>query len=256
MPGRCTVILTLAVALAGCRRQTGPDANYQKASQLFQQLYATQLDDAYGDPKIDEVVALLKQVDPRSVDAEPASLMLGSIERGRAALAKERADREKLAAAAAAAATSAVSAIDTSRIIAASSPPEDAGPPRDPFGEGALIADINRATGGCLDPGEPFQEQNTKLSGTIYRLARSSSVCADKMPGFVGQAVLVIDGRIYRRIADPNPPRPPAPPPDAGPPRPAPAAQATAPDAGAPAVQYYYPGQPVPGYVPPDAGQQ
>ncbi len=200
MPWRCAVIVILAVALAGCRRHTGPDANYQKASQLFQQLYATELDDAYGDPKIDEVVALLKQVAPRSIDAERASQMLGSIERGRAALAKERAEREKLTAAASA--TSAVNAIDPSKVIA-SSAPEDAGPPRDPFGEGASIAEIN-----------------------------------------------------HRRIADPSPPQPPAPPPDAGPPRPAPAAQATAPDAGAPVVQYYYPGQPRPGYVPPDAGQE
>lgn len=252
MPGRCALILTLAVAIAGCR-QKGPDANYQKASQLFQQLYATELDDAYGDPKMDEVVALLKQVDPHSIDTEPASQMLGSIERGRVALAKERAEREKLTAAATT--TSPVSAIDPSQVIAASTP--DAGPPPDPFGAGASIAEINRTTGGCLDPGEPFTEQTTNATGTIYRLARASSVCADKLPGFVGQAVLVVDGRIYRRIVDPNPPQPPRPPPDAGPPPGAPAARAVAAsDAGAPAVQYYYPGQPVPGYVPPDAGPQ
>src|SRR4051794_37713247 len=61
---RAALCLTAALALAGCRRAPGPpDANYQQASQLYQQLYASQLDDAYGDPQMDQVESLLKKVD-------------------------------------------------------------------------------------------------------------------------------------------------------------------------------------------------
>jgi hypothetical protein len=43
---RRAAICLLLLALAGCRRTTGPDDNYQQASALYQQLYATELDDA------------------------------------------------------------------------------------------------------------------------------------------------------------------------------------------------------------------
>jgi hypothetical protein len=84
--------------------------------------------------------------------------------------------------------------------------------------------------------------------------------CADKLPGYVGQAVLVVNGQVYRRIPDPNPPGT-APPvaatPDAGT---APAARPPAPapvqDAGAPEPQFYYPGQPQPGATPPPPAEE
>lgn len=232
--------LGLALVLAQCRRATGPDANYAKASQMYQRLYATQLDEAYGDPQMDDVVRLLGKVDPRSVDAESAKALLGTIERGRQALAKERAAREQMAAAAAAS-TKVAAGIDPERVLAASAP--DAGPPVDPFGAGASIAEINSATGGCLGAGEPFQEEKTGTSGTVYRLVESPG-CMEQMPGFVGQAVLAVDGRIYRRVpgfARPSelPPR------DAGAPV-ARAPAAAAPDAGAGEYRVYYPGQPIP----------
>jgi hypothetical protein len=206
---RATLGLFL-IFLSGCHRQTGPDANYEQGSRIYQQLYAQELDDAYGDPRMDQVAALLAKVDPRSVDAEAAKRMLASIDTGRAALQKQRADREKMAAAAAASFKSATSSIDPQQILAAVTP--DAGS-ADPFGSGAAIADVNATTGGCLIEGEPFREQGTGMSGTVYRLAKSQQ-CQDKLPGFAGQIVLVTDGHIYRRTADPTPA--PAAVPDAG----------------------------------------
>ena len=239
----CLLCLSLA---AGCRK--GPDANYEKAAQLYQQLYATDLDDAYGDPRMDEVVALLRKVDGRSIDAERAQTMLGTIERGRAALAKQRAEREKMAAAAAASAATSGPQIDPVKILAESAP--KAGSIRDPYGPGASVAEINTATGGCLVPNEPFQEQGSGMQGTVYRLARSPG-CIERLPGFDGQALLVMNDKVYRRMADfppaqatvsdaGPPPGPPAPAPRAPPPPPAEV------DAG---VAYYYPGQPRPGAV-------
>jgi hypothetical protein len=249
------------VAAAGCRRSTGPDENYQKASSLYQQLYLAEFDDAYGDSRMDEVVALLKKVDGRSVDAPAAQTMLGAIQHGREALAKARAEGAKRDnTAAAVAAPSAGASIDPSEVLAAGASPEDAGV-QDPYGPGASVAELNTQSGGCLVDNEPFNEQVTGVTGTVYRVA-PSDVCKGKLPGMVGQAVLVTGGKIYRRVADPRPPPPAAPPaasPDAGPAaaaaRPRPAAAA---DAGEPQYQMYIPGAPRPGSPPspPPEGQQ
>src|SRR4051812_12462771 len=134
---------------------------------------------------MDEAVALLKKVDSSSDDAEPAQAMLGSIQRGREALAKQRAEREKLAQAAQAAAPAPVTHIDVDRIIAESTP--DAGPPPDAFGTGAQVSEINASSGGCLTDYEPFNETGTGTSGTVYRVAPGPG-CAAKLPGYVGQA--------------------------------------------------------------------
>lgn len=245
-------LLCALLVTAACHRQTGPDAHYQNASKAFQSLYASQLDDAYGDAKMDPIVAELKQVDPRSVDAQPAAALLDNIERGRAALAKERAERQKLAAVPQAIQAPAAS-IDPARVLAAAEP--DAGAPADPYGAGADVSAINAQTGGCISSFEPFNEQGTGVAGTVYRVV-DSDTCKGKLPGFVGQAVLVVNGKIYRRIADPNPPPPPKPPAprDAGPaqgnaaPPPRPAGV----DAGEPQYQMYLPGMP----QPPAQGQQ
>jgi hypothetical protein len=254
--GRAAFLLFAILAASGCRR-AGPDANFQKALGLYQQLYATQLDDAYGDPQMDEVVALLKKVDSRSLDAQPATTLLGTIERGREALAADRARREKMAAAAGATVTTPSGNIDPVAFLAANQ--HDAGPAQDPYGPGATVSEINAATGGCLSGYEPFTEKGTSTSGIVYRVVPTSA-CADKLPGYVGQAVLVINGRVYRRIPDPNP-QAMAPTalatPDAGPATAArPPAAAPVPDAGAPEPQYYYPGQPRLGATPPPPTDQ
>jgi hypothetical protein len=218
---RHAAICLLILAPGACRR-AGPDANYQEAAAIYQQLYATQLDDAYGDPRMEQVVALLRKVDARSLDAESAERMLGMIERGREELAKQRADREKMAAAAAQSVSSGTVNIDTSKLFGDAAP--DAGPPQDPFGPGASVVELNTQSGGCLQDNEPFNEQGTGVTGTVYRVAPSEA-CKGKMPGLVGQIVLVVNGKIHRRMADPRPPAPPpaapakrSPPPAAPPP--------------------------------------
>ena len=247
-------IAILCLALSACRRApSGPDPNYEQASKLYQQLYVSQLDDAYGDPQMDKVVSLLKKVDGSSADADAAQAMLHAIEAGRERLAKERADREKMAAAAAASATSPQVNIDPSAFLAASAAAIDAGAPQDPYGSGALVSDINAQSGGCLTDYEPFNEQGTGVSGTVYRVVPTSN-CAGKLPGFVGQAVLVVGGRVYRRIQDPNPPKAEAPAarPDAGQPQQQARARPPSGDAGAPSEFYIV----VPGGPQPDQQQQ
>ena len=204
---RLTLVLLSALALAGCRRGAGkPDPRYEKARGLYQKLYAVELDDAYGDPKMDEVVALLKQVEPDSADTGAAQSMLEGIQHGREAFAAQKEKREKVSAALAAPAP--FPTINPDQVLAASAGP-DAGPAPDAFGPGAAIADINRSTGGCLVAGEPFTERGTNKAGTVYRLS-SAPQCSQALPGFVHQVVLVVDGALYRRLdASLVPPQPP-----------------------------------------------
>jgi hypothetical protein len=249
----CTAGLALLLAIS-CRKVPGPpDPSFEEASRLYQQLYVAKLDDAYGDPQMDTVVGLLERVDHNSVDAPAAETLMGTIKRGREEFAKGRAEREKMQKAA----QEVVSApnIDPTRVLGLNQ--VDAGAPPDPFGPGASISEINAASGGCLMAGEAFRENVTNRSGVVYRLS-SSSACTQRLAGFVGQIVLVTDGRIYRRVPESEArqvsgPDAGAPPADAGTATPArdagtpgrPAAAAGAPDAGT--EQYLYiPGAPLP----------
>jgi hypothetical protein len=193
-----------AALVVACARYSGPpDANFAKARDLYSQLYAAELDEAYGDARMDEVVALLGKVHRRSVDAPSAQALLRVIEKGREELAKANAEREKLRQAAAAEVAATRSNIDPTRVLEH----PDAGPEQDPFGPGASIAEINRDTGGCLVSGEEFKENGTNRAGKVYRLV-SNSACKQKLPGFVGQIVMVTDGKIYRRISESEVPHP------------------------------------------------
>jgi hypothetical protein len=239
-------VAACALALAACARYSGPaDANFAKARDLYQQLYASDLDEAYGDPQMDQVESLLENVNKRSVDAPSAMALLHAIEHGREELAKVHAEREKLRKAAAEV-VARPSNIDPSRVLEQA----DAGPPQDPYGPAASVAQINKDTGGCLVAGEAFHEGGTNRSGMLYRLA-PNPVCRDRLPGFVGQAVMVSEGKIYRRILDSQVPRPQpaAGAPDGGVGGRAPtasrAAAATA-DAGAQEYMLVVPGGPLP----------
>ena len=176
---------------------------------LYQQLYATQLDEAYGDPRMDEVVSLLQGVSRRSVDAPSAIALLHAIDNGRTELAKIHAEREKLSQAAAEVVAQRTN-IDPAHVLEE----PDAGPIQDPYGPGASISQINKDTGGCLVSAEPFHETGTNKTGTLYRLA-SNPACKDRLPGFVGQVVMMSEGRMYRRVPESQVPRPAATP-DAG----------------------------------------
>ena len=194
--------LLVAAGLPACKRKTGPSEHYDRGAAIHQRLYVTLLDDAYLDPRMEEAVKELKQVESSSISLPLAVELLGQIEKGRAeakaaadARAKSQAEMQR---------GLAPSSLDPSKFVSAPPPPKLAAPdagtaPLDPYGPGALIADINKETGGCLVSGGPFKEEGGKVSGLVYKLADTLS-CKDKLAGFVGQLVLAIDGRIYRRV--------------------------------------------------------
>jgi hypothetical protein len=200
MRGACVLLLT-CLTLAGCwRKPAKPSPEYAQAAVLYQQLYATQLDDAYGNPRMAEVEAGLRKVDPRSADARAAQDLLATIEHGREEFAKAQERRREMGAISAADLKKS-SNIDPQAVLAAREPP-DAGHTQDPTGDGASIADLNRESGGCLVAYQPFREEGTGKVGQLYKLA-PSAVCKDKLPGFIGQAAMVVEGKIYRRIPTP-----------------------------------------------------
>ena len=202
--GLVSAFLVLAAGLPACKRKTGPSEHYDRGSSIHQRLYVTLLDDGYLDPRMEEAVMELKLVETSSVSYPFAVELLGQIEKGRveakaaaAARAKSQAEMQ---------AGLAPSSLDPRKFAGAQAPPApkleatDAGPPPlDPFGPGALIADINKESGGCLVAGGPFKEEGGKVSGLVYKLSETST-CREKLGGFTGQLVLAIDGRIYRRV--------------------------------------------------------
>jgi hypothetical protein len=209
-PGRLGKALCIALALCAalsfqaCKRKTGPSVHYDRGAALHQQLYVRMLDDAYLDPRMDEVVRELKLVETTSVSYENAAELLKQIEKGkkdavaaRDARAKAQANLDKGLAPPPAAPPGFGVVVDA----APGEEQRDAGAP-DPYGVGASVAEINAASGGCLVSAGPFREEGSAegKSGTAYKLAEGDT-CRSKLPGFGGQVVLAVDGRIYRRIA-------------------------------------------------------
>lgn len=203
------LILAIAVSAAclglpACKRKPPqPSPQYEKASRIHQDLYVRKLDAAYLDPRMDEAVTLLKQVPAESVDAAAAQELLQTIEKGRAQAKAENAEREK-AQADLQKGLDSLSAVDPTKVLNAAAPAAGAADPgapaeADPYGEGASIADLNRQSGGCLVAGITFTEEGSKKRGVTYKVANSSE-CRAKLPGMVGELVLVIDGRVYRRV--------------------------------------------------------
>jgi hypothetical protein len=73
-----------AAALVACSRRGVESPQFRSAFTLFNQLYTAKLDDAYGDPQMAEVLRLLAQVDPKSLDAQGAEELRVRVERGQA----------------------------------------------------------------------------------------------------------------------------------------------------------------------------
>jgi len=81
--------VVLLLALTGCARKE-PSPEFTRASERFNKLYAKELDDAYVDPAIHEVEALLEKVPADSLDAQAAAQLLTRIRDNRSRLIRIR----------------------------------------------------------------------------------------------------------------------------------------------------------------------
>jgi len=92
------LVLTSALLAVGCRKKQLPSDSYTQAHELFTKLYAMSLDDAFADPQMARVEALLQQVAEDSSDYPAASALSRRIREGRKHL--QEADAARRAAAA------------------------------------------------------------------------------------------------------------------------------------------------------------
>ena len=91
-------LLTAALIASGCLNRPRPSEQYAQAHQLFTKVYASRLDDAFADPAMAQVEALLLQVPQDSADWRPAKDLARRIEEGRKRLLEAEAARRSAAA--------------------------------------------------------------------------------------------------------------------------------------------------------------
>ena len=215
--------VVLLLVVTGCARKE-PSPEYTRASERFNKLYAKELDDAYVDPAIREVEALLEKVPADSLDAQAAAQLLTRIRENRTRIEQASKDREKALAAARTAPTfsgPSVSAPLSPPSSRPSAPPApDAGPLSAPTA-GMAMRDFNRLFGDCFEQAGPV-EVNGRGPRDSYTMVDSDR-CRRAMPGLVNSLVLadsetvmglVPKSALRRTLPDGGAP-PPAPP-DAG----------------------------------------
>lgn len=183
--------VVLLLAVTGCARKE-PSPEYTRASERFNKLYAKELDDAYVDPAIREVEALLEKVPPDSLDAQAASQLLTRIREGRARIEKTSNDRDKaLAAARTAPKFSGQSVSPPPAPPQAASRPAPAAPDAGPLSAptaGMPMREFNRLFGDCFEAAGPV-EVNGRGPRDSYSMVDSDR-CRRAMPGLVTSVVL------------------------------------------------------------------
>lgn len=216
--------LVLLLLLPACARKE-PSPEYTRASERFNKLYAKELDDAYLDPAMHEVEALLEKVPSDSLDAQAASALLARIRENRSRLEQASKDREKAMADARTPPTFSGQSVippPAPPAPASRSPaPPDAGPPLAPSA-GMAMRDFNRLFGDCFEPAGPV-EVSGRGPRDSYAMVDSDR-CRRAMPGLANSVVLadsqtvmgiVPRSALQRVLIDGGTPPPPAPP-DAG----------------------------------------
>ncbi|MGZ6140868.1 MAG: hypothetical protein ACXWLA_09340 [Myxococcaceae bacterium] len=187
-----SVLLLLLLALAGCARKE-PSPEYTRASERFNKLYAKELDDAYLDPAMHEVEALLEKVPPDSLDAQAASQLLARIRENRTRLEQVSKDRDTALAEARTPPNFSGRSVGPPPAppppAPGTRPPPapDAGPPSAPSA-GMSTSEFNRLFGDCFEPAGPV-EVNGRGTRDPFAMVDSSR-CRSALPGMQNSVVL------------------------------------------------------------------
>lgn len=219
---RTARLAALAVALgcgfAACHRPPSDSPEFRQAFDLYNELYAAKLDDAYGDPQMARVQALLRVVAPGSEQAGEAKDLLVKVELG---LAEYRARQARLSADERAGEKPARWTGSADQIESPLPPPASqlAGPSL-----GMTHDDFLSKFASCFDLKGLYQTADGKR-GEAYALRAD---CAVRYPALTGSLVVLLGGRVAQLVAladvrtiavDAGPPEEAvAPPPKAAPP--------------------------------------
>ena len=191
------VLLVLAV-LPSCRKRPGPPSlEYAEARDKLIEIRKDRVEDAYFDPRIEEVLALLAQVDPKSVDADAARELKAEIDQARAEKARHDQEEAKLIeqvrASPSVGSTASLPAPSPAAEPEAAAGPTDAGPPKDPV-NGMSASDFKRLFSDCYDFVRPAMGP-TGNTGETWAL-KDMGVCRDRHPGSVGHYVILLDNKV------------------------------------------------------------
>ncbi len=190
-------VCAVAVLMAcGCTKKPQPSEQYAQAHQLFSKLYAAKLDDAFGDPAMAQVDALLRQVADDSSDWRAAKELARRIEEGRKQLKQGEAARESAAAQASAPvpyqrmtpAAPASSAAAAAADAGASQPSPH-----------MALAEFTARFSGCFQTGEAINVVG-KGKFDSWEL-KDIANCRDRHPGFDQLYVLTDASEVFMTVA-------------------------------------------------------
>jgi hypothetical protein len=227
---KLAVLAAVALACAACNRRRDPSPEFSRASEAFNKLYAQRLDDAFLDPRMREIEALLQRVPPDSLDAQAAGDLLGRIREGRARMQKAQDEAQAASASARTPSTVSLSPREPPpepaprpSVTAAAAPPDAGTEPAIQPTAGMSMADFNRRFADCFQIAGPVTVQGLGQRDS-YELMDVSR-CRTAHPGFA-DAIVVADGQsVYGVISKSQliqaPAPGPSPGPDAGPAGPA-----------------------------------
>ena len=189
--------LLLAVLAGGCRKPAKPSPEFAAAQARFVALYGEKLDDAYGLPEMDELLAKLDAVPPASLDAQAAAALSKRIRDGRVKLQAEAAALKKATDAALAPPTVGFTRKGSAGSGSGASPTEeaaDAGTGDSPPQPGMTSAEFDQKFGTCFSYGSQVRVAGKGLVES--RLLNDRVQCQQRLPGFAKQAVLFENGKV------------------------------------------------------------
>lgn len=224
------LIALVASPLVACRRNRGPSPEYAEAQGLHDRVLVTLGDDAYLDPQMTQVEALLKSVPADSTDSGAAKELLAKISTERARVTAEKAEAARPEAP-----YNPVFEEDEeepAEEAAVEQHAVDAGGEPQPA-VGLTVSEFESKFSRCFEAGPEIMLSGVGMRNT-YQLKNIAS-CRDRHPDFASLVLLVEAGRIggFAQLsalqrgtpqgseappteAQPQPAQPPAPPPSNG----------------------------------------
>ena len=194
--GPAVVCAVAVLMVSGCTRRSQPSEQYAQAHQLFSKLYAAQLDDAYGDPAMVQVDALLRQVSQDSSDWRAAKELTHRIEEGRKRLQEADAARKSAAAQASAPVPYQRMTPETPAQSGAAAA-ADAGASQP--GPHMALAEFTARFSGCFQQGEKINVVGKGMFDT-WEL-KDIANCRDRHPGFDQLYVLTGASEVFMTVA-------------------------------------------------------